>query len=69
MVWLVVTVVVLIAAYLAWRNFAIASGAPAVGGEAPDFALPDQHGRTRSLAELRGKPIVLYFFPRADTPG
>ena len=36
---------------------------------APDFSLPATGGRTVSLAGLKGKPFVLYFYPRADTPG
>jgi peroxiredoxin Q/BCP len=39
------------------------------GASAPDFTLFDQHGKSVSLAELRGKRIVLYFYPKADTPG
>ncbi|MGE4480715.1 thioredoxin-dependent thiol peroxidase [Acidocella sp.] len=39
------------------------------GAPAPDFSLPATGGRTVSLASLRGKPFVLYFYPRADTPG
>ena len=39
------------------------------GELAPDFTLPDQHGNTVSLSDLRGKNVVLYFYPRADTPG
>jgi peroxiredoxin Q/BCP len=36
---------------------------------APDFELPDQDGNPVRLSELRGRPIVLYFYPKADTPG
>ncbi len=43
--------------------------APQVGDEAPDFTLPDQRGNPVSLSGLRGKPVVLYFYPKADTPG
>ena len=39
------------------------------GDQAPDFTLPDQHGNPVSLSALRGKPVVLYFYPKADTPG
>ena len=39
------------------------------GDQAPDFSLPASGGRTASLAALRGKPFVLYFYPKADTPG
>ncbi len=37
--------------------------------QAPDFALPDQTGTTRHLADYQGKWIVLYFYPRDNTPG
>jgi thioredoxin-dependent peroxiredoxin len=39
------------------------------GQDAPDFTLPDQNGDQVRLSELRGQPVVLYFFPKADTPG
>jgi peroxiredoxin Q/BCP len=39
------------------------------GTEAPDFELPNQDGEPVSLDTYRGKWVVLYFYPRADTPG
>ncbi len=36
---------------------------------APEFSLPDETGQVRSLAEFRGQPVVLYFYPKDDTPG
>lgn len=39
------------------------------GAMAPDFELPDQDGRIVKLSDLRGKPVVVYFYPKADTPG
>jgi thioredoxin-dependent peroxiredoxin len=39
------------------------------GAAAPDFTLPDQDGEEVSLSSLVGETIVLYFYPRADTPG
>jgi peroxiredoxin Q/BCP len=39
------------------------------GRQAPDFTLPDQHGDEVTLSDLRGGTVVLYFYPRADTPG
>ncbi len=39
------------------------------GTTAPDFTLPDQDGEEVRLAGLRGRPVVLYFYPKADTPG
>lgn len=42
---------------------------PAVGSAAPDFALPADDGTTVRLSALRGKRVVLYFYPKDDTPG
>ena len=39
------------------------------GHKAPDFSLPATGGRTASLAAHTGRPLVLYFYPKADTPG
>jgi peroxiredoxin Q/BCP len=39
------------------------------GTTAPDFTLPDQDGNEVSLSEFRGQTVVLYFYPKADTPG
>ena len=39
------------------------------GDTAPDFTLPDQDGDEVTLSDLRGQPVVLYFYPKADTPG
>jgi thioredoxin-dependent peroxiredoxin len=41
----------------------------APGDVAPDFTLPDQEGRPVTLSELRGQKVVVYFYPKADTPG
>ena len=37
--------------------------------KAPEFTLPDEDGKDVSLKDLRGKNVVLFFFPRANTPG
>ena len=39
------------------------------GDQAPDFTIPDQDGNPVSLSALRGQSVVLYFYPKADTPG
>jgi len=39
------------------------------GQKAPDFELPDQDGRMVKLSDFRGQPVVVYFYPKADTPG
>ena len=41
----------------------------AVGETAPDFVAPNQDGTPFRLSSLKGSPIVLYFYPKADTPG
>lgn len=46
-----------------------ASSLPAVGSAAPAFSLPSSQGRTISLSDYAGKTVVLYFYPKADTPG
>jgi peroxiredoxin Q/BCP len=40
-----------------------------IGDKVPDTSVLDQDGRPVSLKDFRGKPIVLFFFPKADTPG
>ena len=39
------------------------------GKKAPAFSLKDQDGKTRRLADYAGRPVVLYFYPKDDTPG
>lgn len=39
------------------------------GSPAPDFELPDQDGRPVKLSDFRGQRVVVYFYPKADTPG
>ena len=40
-----------------------------IGTQAPDFTLPDQNGNMHSLSEYRGKKVILYFYPKDNTPG
>ena len=40
-----------------------------IDDKAPEFTLQDENGRDVSSKDLRGKTVVLYFYPRADTPG
>lgn len=42
---------------------------PEIGDKAPDFTLPSTSGGDISLSDLKGAPIVLFFYPRDDTPG
>lgn len=41
----------------------------AIGDKAPAFEVPDQDGKARSLSEFKGKTVLLYFYPKDDTPG
>ncbi len=41
----------------------------ASGTKAPEFTLPDQDGVEHKLSDYKGKPVVLYFYPKDDTPG
>jgi len=49
--------------------FCVSANEDWVGKAAPDFDLPDQHGVFHTLKEYRGKWLVLYFYPKDDTPG
>jgi len=40
-----------------------------IGDKAPDFALPSDSGKAVSLSDFKGSTLVLFFFPKADTPG
>jgi peroxiredoxin Q/BCP len=46
-----------------------ASNSPKIGDKAPDFSLPAQDGKTVTLANFKGKNVVIYFYPKDDTPG
>jgi len=40
-----------------------------VNGKAPDFSLPDENGNSVSLKQFKGQNVVLFFYPKANTPG
>jgi peroxiredoxin Q/BCP len=60
-----------IAAALIFSAFGTAAVAevPALGSTAPEFSLPDQNGHLSNLIDWRGRWVVLYFYPKDDTPG
>lgn len=68
MKWIAIMAVLVVFAALLVRT-ARAGELPEVGKLAPDFNLPDQQGKQHSLADYRGKWLVLYFYPKDDTPG
>lgn len=47
----------------------MSNNVPAPGDTAPAFSLTDQHGETRTLAEFAGRRVLMFFYPKADTPG
>ncbi len=49
--------------------FALAAGPIVIGEDAPEFELPDQTGQLHSLEDYRDKWVVLYFYPKDETPG
>ena len=54
---------------LSFMPYGSASEQPAVGGPAPEFELPDQTGQLHSLEDYREQWVVLYFYPKDETPG
>ena len=50
-------------------KFALFGATVKVGQSAPDFSLIDQDGNLHQLHDYKGKNLVIYFFPKADTPG
>ena len=71
MLWIALALTVVFAGLVVlWTaNSRIARAMPSTGTAAPPFSLPDQTGAERSLDEFRGRWLVLYFYPRDDTPG
>jgi peroxiredoxin Q/BCP len=69
MKWLLLAALVALG-LVVWRSAShAASDLPKVGALAPNFSLPDQHGKVRTVGDFRGKWLVLYFYPKDDTPG
>ncbi len=66
---IVLLVVVVIAILVLVPRLLSRSATPAVGSVAPEFALPSQEGTSVSLKDYRGKWVVLYFYPKDQTPG
>ena len=69
MKWLAIMIALIVFAALFVARAARAGELPEVGKPAPHFNLPDQNGKLHSLLDYRGKWLVLYFYPKDDTPG
>ena len=61
--------VVVAAAAAGFSSIGIANDDVSVGSPAPEFELSDQNGRLHSLEDYRDQWVVLYFYPKDDTPG
>jgi peroxiredoxin Q/BCP len=55
-------------AFIGYRNYAVAAGSLEIGDDAPSFTLNDAQGQTHYLSDYAGKYLVLYFYPKDDTP-
>src|SRR2546428_7229139 len=69
MIWIIVTVIVLLVGVAVVRAMRTGEKAPSSGTPAPDFTLNSQDGKPLSLRDLRGKWVVLYFYPKDFTSG
>lgn len=61
--------VILLIAFLGFRSISMAGSMLKIGDKAPDFNLPNASGEMVSLASFKGHWVVLYFYPKDDTPG
>lgn len=62
-------IVALLLAFFGYRSYAQAANNLKVGDDAPSFTLNDSKGQTHYLSDYAGKYLVLYFYPKDDTPG
>jgi peroxiredoxin Q/BCP len=69
MIWLIITIAVVAALVFFYRSAKVGTTAPATGTLAPDFTLNSQEGKPVRLSDLKGKWVVLYFYPKDFTPG
>src|SRR5260370_32890155 len=69
MIWITVAVIILLVGFTIVRAMRIGEKAPSSGTPAPDFTLNSQEGKPLSLHDLRGKWVVLYFYPKDFTSG
>jgi peroxiredoxin Q/BCP len=64
-----ILITVLLLSFLVYRSVSRAGEIPKMGAAAPGFALQDQNNQTQKLSDYLGQWVVLYFYPKDDTPG
>ncbi len=69
MIWIFLAIIVLLVGVAVVRAMRTGEKAPSSGTPAPEFTLNSQHGKPLSLRDLRGKWVVLYFYPKDFTSG
>ncbi len=62
-------VTVILVAFIGYRHYSLKQPSLTIGENAPGFTLTDQKGIQHSLSDYKGKYVVLYFYPKNDTPG
>ncbi|MGZ8258805.1 MAG: peroxiredoxin [Methylotenera sp.] len=62
-------IAILLLAFFGYRSYALAATALRIGDDAPSFTMNDAQGQTHYLSDYAGKYLVLYFYPKDDTPG
>ena len=60
---------VILVAFIGYRHYSIKQSSLTIGKNAPEFALKDTKGTQHTLSDYKGKYVVLYFYPKDDTPG
>ena len=68
MKWIVFVATMVFVSLFFWYQINNTGNIPKIGQAAPSFSLPDQDGKMHTLAEYKGKWLVLYFYPKDDTP-
>lgn len=59
---------IMLVAFFGYRSYAVAASSLEIGDDAPSFSLNDAQGKTHYLSDYAGKYLVLYFYPKDDTP-
>ena len=68
-IFIIIAVIAILGATFAFSSVGVANESIEIGTTAPEFELSDQNGELHSLEDYRGQWVVLYFYPKDDTPG